>query len=131
MSCQRIAIRIASDFIAKARPSTLFEQAFFDIREKAKKLKRGWEKQAREALENRLGSDLQTRGFRVSALQVKLGRYRGSSFITSAKLAVEAKPPFEAEDERVIKLEKYLKSRYSPKYKLKSVSNGVANFNVR
>jgi len=36
MNHSEIVLRIANDVIAKERPSTLFEQAFFDLRIKMK-----------------------------------------------------------------------------------------------
>ena len=117
----------------KSRPSTLFEAAFFDLRKKAKDLKQQWSEEARVNLGKRLAADLQGKGLKVVSLDVKLGRYKGSSFITSSKLSVQAKEPFKGEeDERLKQLVSYLKTTYSPKWKLKSVSgDGIANLNIR
>lgn len=115
------------DVMAKARPETLFEQAFFDIREKAKGLKTKWEQDARASLENSLVSDLKSKGVQVLDVKLSLGKYRGSAFVTSVKLSVQVKDEAQAE-----KLAEYLRGKYSPKWKVKNVSDeGVAELNVR
>jgi hypothetical protein len=117
---------------SKKRPDTLFEQVFFDIREKAKEQKKKEGQKAVAALEKKLKADLQGGGIIVQSASVKLGKFRGSQFVTSAKLFLTAKKPFEDEnDKRLQKLLTYLQQTYSPKYKLKSVKDGVAVFNVR
>ena len=112
---------------AKARPQTLFEQAFFDIREKTKKIKQKWEKEAVEHLEARVVQDLQKRGVPVIEHKLSMGKYRGSAFVTSFRLKVKVKSEEEAE-----KIAEYLRGKYSPKWKVKEISDdGVAKLNVR
>ena len=48
----RIARQAVREVMAKGRPSTLFEQAFFDLREKARGLKNQWEKKAANDLQD-------------------------------------------------------------------------------
>ena len=118
----------ASFFLAKARPDDMFAGVFFDIREKAKALKQKWEEEARNHVEKALISDLKGSGVPVLDLKVSLGQYRGSRFVTSAKLKVKVDSKAKAE-----KLLKYLQTKYSPKYKLKSFNedSGEAEYNVR
>jgi hypothetical protein len=113
--------------VAKGRPNTLFEQAFFDLREKAKGLKTKWEKEAGEKLQNTVIEDLRKRGVPVIDAKLSLGKYRGSGFVTSFKLKVKVKSPKEANN-----MAEYLRGKYSPKWKVKKVSDdGVAELNVR
>lgn len=119
------ARRAVREVMAKSRPSTLFEQAFFDIREKAKGLKRKWEEEAKGKLQAEVLRDLKGKGVQVLDAKLSLGRYRGSGFVTSFKLKVRAN---EAQAEQIAE---YLRGRYSPKWKVKKVKDGVAELNVR
>ena len=113
---------------AKDRPSDLFGALFFDIREKAKKLKDSWEEKAGKQAEQALRKDLKARNVPIVDFKLSLGKYRGSRFVTSAKLSVRVKTEKEAQN-----LLKYLQSKYSPKFKLKNFNEdeGVASYNVR
>lgn len=112
--------------MAKSRPSTLFEQAFYDLREKAKGLKTKWEKEAAGKLQAEVVRDLKGKGVQVLDAKLSLGRYRGSGFVTSFKLKVRASR------DQAEKIAEYLRGRYSPKWKVKKVSDdGVADLNVR
>ena len=123
----RMEVRAAVYAAAKTRPETLFEQAFYDIRQKVKDLKSGWEQQAATTLENQLIRDLQERGVKIEEAKLSLGQYRGSRFVTSFKLKVMVGNPEQAE-----RLVSYLRWKYSPKWKVKSVSDdGIAELNVR
>jgi hypothetical protein len=122
-----IARKAVREVIAKSRPNTLFEQAFYDLREKAKGIKTGWEEEAKTKLQNQLVKDLRAKGSTVLEAKLSLGRYRGSSFVTSFKLKVKVKNEGEAN-----KIAEYLRGKYSPKWKVKKVSeDGVADLNVR
>ena len=112
--------------LAKERPNTLFEQAFFDVRLKAKELKNDWETKASAKLEAEMLQDIKAKGAQVLEGKLSLGQYRGSRFVTSFKLKVKVKDEAEAE-----KLATYLRGKYSPKWKVKSVVDGVASLNVR
>lgn len=118
--------RLASVVTAKSRPGTLFEQVFYDIREKAKAFKKEQSSKAQGWLTQALYSDLQSRGLQVE-LKVSLGQYRGSKFVTSAKLAVKGLQNEKTAQELLV----YLKGKYSPKYKLKKFEGGIARYNVR
>lgn len=120
----RLAVR---EVMAKSRPETLFEQAFFDLREKAKGLKTKWEEEAKGALEKRVVDDLRSRNVPVIDAKLSLGKYRGSGFVTSFKLKVRVKDQEEAD-----KIAEYLRGKYSPKWKVKNIGDdGVAELNVR
>jgi len=116
----------ASFLLAKERPSDMFGAVFFDIREKAKKLKNHWEDQAIVAIQKDLTDDLTGSGLQIVELKISLGKYRGSRFVTSAKLAVKVDTK-----EKADKLLKHLQAKYSPKFSLKDFSGGVASYNVR
>jgi len=114
--------------VAKSRPETLFEQAFFDLREKAKGIKKGWEQEAKTKLQDQVLKDLRGKGVVISDFKLSLGNYRGSSFVTSFKLKVNVKDQQEAE-----KMAEYLRGKYSPKWKVKKFNeeDGTADLNVR
>ena len=117
---------IARDVLAKERPQTLFEATLFDLRAKAKAMKMEWEKQVATSLENEVVSDLRAAGVDVLEAKLSMGSYRGSGFVTSFKLVVAASSDVNAE-----KLATYLRGKYSPKWKVKSVNGGIAELNVR
>lgn len=122
-----IADKVAASFAAGKRPDDMFAAVFFDVRQKAKGIKDQWEKEAGDYLQKTLIKDLKGRGLTVMGLKVSLGQYRGSRFVTSAKMEVSRVDAAKAKE-----LLKYLQTKYSPKYKLKSVSkDGVAVYNVR
>ena len=126
-----MAARVAfSVLTAKDRPDDLFAGAFFDIRKKTKSLKEKWSKQAQKELSNTLIKDLKSKGASPVDFKLSLGQYRGSKFVTSAKFKVKLKDKKSAE-----KLLSYLQKRYSPKYKLKDVSDesggAIASYNIR
>ncbi len=114
------ALRMAK----KQRPPTLFEAYFFDLREKARAIKHQFEQQAAEQLKAKLIADLNSKGVTVQSAEVMMGNYRGSGFITSFPILVSGVKEPE-------KLAEYLRGVYSPKWKLKSVTEGVAAYNVR
>lgn len=127
-------VRVAKQLIAwgsKEPPATMFEKTFFDIREKAKAYKEEQSLKAGDWLKAQLIQDLKEKGFAVPSMDLSLGKYKGSRYISSAKLYVMANPVFVANDPRMSKLLLYLQTKYSPKYQLKDFQNGVAFFNVR
>jgi len=109
----RIAGIVAFRVFAKKRPDDLFGAAFFDLREKAKALKDEWSQKAKLQLQDILVKDLTDLGFKVEAVTLSLGQYRGSKFMTSAKVSVTAPSEKKAQD-----LANHL-LRYSPKYVFK------------
>jgi hypothetical protein len=122
----KVARQAVREVLAKSRPNTLFEQAFFDLREKAKGLKTKWEKGAGEKLEAQVVSDLTSKGVKVVDAKLSLGKYRGSGFVTSFKLKVKAN------EGQAEKIATYLRGKYSPKWKVKNVNeDGSAELNVR
>lgn len=118
----------ASFLLAKDRPSDMFGAVFFDIREKARALKSQWEDQALETIQKDMADDLKDSGIEVVELKISLGRYKGSRFVTSAKIKVKAKTK-----EKTDELLTHLQTKYSPKYQLKTfdVDVGEAEYNVR
>lgn len=113
--------------MAKSRPGTLFEQVFFDIREMVKKEKQKLEQEQKAKLEAAVLKDLRSKKVPIMDSKLSLGRYKGSSFVTSHKLKVKVKDQKEAEA-----IAAYLRGKYSPKWKFKKLSDdGVAELNVR
>ena len=92
--------------IAKQRPSTLFKQVFFDIREKAKKQKNEQSDKAAIWLQKQLLGDLRSKNLMVE-LKLSLGQYRGSKFVTSAKMTVSGLKDEEVDE----KLAGYLRGK--------------------
>jgi len=124
----KMAEMVAEEFLAAKRPDDMFGAMFFDLREKAKDLKDKWSQEAGAKLEVAVKSDLTEKGLKVISFGISLGQYRGSKFVTSAKLKVLMKDPEMAE-----KLAVYMRGKYSPKFKLKEFDpeTGEADFNVR
>jgi hypothetical protein len=124
----REIVAVARELLAKDRPTDLFAGAFFDFREKLKTLRNVESEKVRKGIENQINADLTGRGLKlVEPVLIKLGKYRGSAFVTSAKIGVSGLPQKEAET-----LSAYLQKVYSPKYKLKGITeDGVAEYNIR
>jgi hypothetical protein len=122
-----VADRVAFWFEAKNRPEDVFGAAFQDLRERAKALKEKWSQEAKDHLSTMLRKDLEEMGLRVESVDVSLGKYKGSRFVTSAKVRVEV--PSEAKAKG---LAEYL-LRYSPKYLLKfwDSETKMAEYNIR
>ena len=126
LAVEVMASRVARSVLAKSRPNDLFAGEFFDLREKVKKLKNDESEKLRAKMEKALLSDLRGKKLTVEG-KVSLGQYRGSKFVTSAKLRVG-----KLTQEQADKLLTYLRGKYSPKFKLKGLSeDGIAEFNIR
>jgi DNA primase catalytic subunit len=121
-----VIVRIANDILSKDRPNTLFEQAFFDLRIKMKDLKHDAAEKILKRLEKTLKEDLISKKVDVKDLDMKLGAFRGSNFITSSKLHVIMRSEEDAQ-----RLAKYLQETFSPKFKFKKLEDGIAEFNIR
>jgi len=124
--------RLVRRLVAKQRPATLFKQVFFDIREQAKKWKEEASQDAAKKMSEQLGKDLADKGYQVQ-VDLKLGKYKGSRFVTTAKVILTAKEPFTGPDDtRLLKILNHLQTRYSPKYQFKGLNpQGSALFNIR
>ena len=120
-----IAERVAFLYLAKERPQDLFGAAFFDLRLKVKEMKDKLAIGARDSLQKALVKDLTDRGFEVVSAAFALGQYRGSKFMTSAKISVKVGTEAKAK-----KMAGYL-LKYSPKFNLKEYVDGIANYNIR
>ena len=124
---EMMACRVASEVLAKDRPEDEFGAEFFDLREKAKALKEKWSQEAGKRLQDKMTKALTDMGFKVESVAVSLGKYKGSRFVTSAKVVVTA--PTEAKAKG---LTERLKA-YSPRYEMKSwdPDTGLAEYNIR
>jgi hypothetical protein len=121
-----IATKVVFRFIAAGQQEeTIFDAAFSVLRKKAREYKDSLEQSARDSLQGNLIKDLTGRGYDVVSVEISLGKYRGSRFVTSAKVTVRMK------DAKATKsLEKELQ-RYHTRYNLKSFEDGVAVYNIR
>jgi len=110
----------------KSRPNDLFAGYFWDVREKAKGLKNKWSDEVRTKLEEELLADLRANGVNVESHKLSLGQYRGSKFMTSAKLSLSGVKDSEG-------LLTWLRGKYSPKFKIKSEDKeaGTVSLNIR
>jgi hypothetical protein len=116
----------------KEVPTTLFEKTFYDIREAAKRYKEEQSQKARLSFIQTVTDDLTKNGLHVVSFDVSLGKYKGSRFVTSAKLFVRFGTETVKPNQSGIKnLEAYLQAAYSPKFHYKSFTDGTAFFNVR
>lgn len=120
-----ISEKVAFDVLAKNRPDDLFAATFFDIRAKVKDMKDKLAVEARDSLQKAVVKDLTDRKFEVISAAFALGQYRGSKFMTSAKISVKVGTQAKAD-----KLAAYLLN-YSPKYRLKEYVDGIASYNIR
>jgi len=126
-----IAQRIAAKRIGKKRPDDMFKALFFDIREEAKRFIDREAQNAIRKMDAALKSDLAGRGLQGN-LEMKLGKFKGHPYVASANLVVKPKQAYEGDgDPRALALLSHLQEKYSPKFKLKNVRDGIATFNVR
>ena len=125
-------MRIIQDFLLHEAELGMFKSAFADIRKKINEIKGKMSDEAVTKLTTQLEKALNGKGLTIQLLSVKLGKFRGHPYITSAKIEVTNTPPFmDVEDEKLVELLDWLKTEWSPKFKIKSVADGVAKFNVR
>ena len=121
-----MAAKVAFQFFAKGQQEDLiFDAVFSDLREKARDYKDGLEQSARDSLNKMLIKDLIGRGYDVVSVEISLGKYRGSRFVTSAKATVRVK---DMKDAKILVKEL---QRYHSRYSLKSFEDGVAVYNIR
>ena len=107
-----------------------FKDAMKEVRKKGKSIIKGMSQQAVDDLSAKLKKDLSNH-YVVQSLDMKLGNFRGIFYVTSCKMTVKPKGLEFKDEEDTKPLLDYLKDNYNPKFKLKSISNGEAYFNVR
>ena len=103
----------------------IFGSAFEVLRQKSREFKEKQEMEARDLLTKSLIKDLKGREYDVVSVEISLGKYRGSRFVTSAKVTVKVKDSRDAKS-----LVKVLQ-RYHSRYSLKEYQDGVAVYNIR
>jgi hypothetical protein len=127
----RIAImsgRVAFfELVGQTEDEYLFGSVFSVLRQKAKEYKEDLEMQARDLLKDSLINNLKDRGVHIDSVDVVLGKYRGSRFVTSAKIRVLSNSIGQAKE-----LVKFLKT-YHPGYDLKKFDEEtkIAEYNIR
>lgn len=89
---EKLAARVAFFMVAEGQAGdTIFGSAFSVVRQKARDYKDKLELAARDSLQDSLIKDLKDRGYDVTSVEISLGKYRGSRFVTSAKVKVVTK----------------------------------------
>lgn len=121
-----ISEKISRNYMSDIEQDGLFRSLFRELREKARILKKQMAEDARDQIESKLRADIQKHGYKISELGVKLGRYRGSEFITSARITVKSKGS--AADRQLLE---FLKKNHHPNYQNKGVVDGNVLFNIR
>jgi len=121
----RMAARLAISEIAGQVEDTVFDSAFSVLRQKARDFKDDLEQKAKESLQNKLIKDLQDRGYDDVVVEISLGKYRGSRFVTSAKVHVKMK------DAQAAKALVKVLQGYHPNFSLKEYEDGIAFYNIR
>ena len=121
----RIATRVAISEIAGQVEDTVFDSAFSVLRQKARDFKDDLEQKAQDFLQKKLINDLKGRGYEDISVEISLGKYRGSRFVTSAKVHAKMK------DEKTAKALVKVLQNYHPNFSLKSYEDGIAFYNIR
>lgn len=114
--------------VPKPPPTTNFEKSFVELKKQLKEEKKIRSQQVMEDQVNTLVKDLKDSGYNVLSHDAKLGKFRGSYFITSTPIEIAMN---EGDEQAMRDLEQFLKNTYSPKFRLKGMDGGVAKFNIR
>jgi hypothetical protein len=107
----------------KERPQTEFEGEFWDMREKMKIVKDRLSKQSQAKLQADLISDLKSMGIPLASVDLRLGKFRGSFYVTTCKIIVNSTP--------IEGLEEHLRGKWSPKFRLKGTDGSQTTYNIR
>jgi hypothetical protein len=124
----RMAAKVAFFILADRQPDDpIFDATFSVLRQKARDFKDQLEEKAKNSLKDSLINDLKGKGYEVISVDISLGKYRGSRFVTSAKVRIKAKDAREAK--AVVKD----LQRYHPRYSLKTFDEATkqAEYNIR
>jgi DNA primase catalytic subunit len=117
--------RISNRIVAKKRPTDLFKGVFFDINEKIKEHRSKESEKARTYIENTIKKDMNSKKIKIVSLEIKLGSFKGNPYITTAPLSVVMS------EDKANNFLGYLNEKYSPKYKIKSIKDGIITYNIR
>jgi len=123
-----IANRVAGfEIESKQAEDTVFSAVFAVARENAKKYKDVLEFKAQDVLKEKLIKELSSRGLNVLSVEISLGRYRGSRFVSSGKIRVVT-----GNKQTAHSVERMLK-KYHTKYMMKAfdAKTGIAEYNFR
>lgn len=109
---------------------TEFKETMKDARARGKEYLKKISLEEVEKLKGRLYNDL-SREHVVEDLTIKPGQFRGIQYISSCSFWIKPKNgEFIGEDD-VKDLLEYLQTKYSKKFKIKSVENGKAKLSIR
>ena len=78
----------AKALIGKQSEDTKFSAVFSVVREKSRNYKEKLEFEAKDVLQKMMKEDIEKHGYKVVSVEVSLGKYRGSRFVTSGKVVV-------------------------------------------
>jgi len=124
-----MADRVAFSILSKdkSEEDVSFSTAFDLVRQKSRDFKEKQEQEAADSLEKSLIKALKVEGYSDVSVEISLGKYKGSRFVTSAKVRAKVKDKKAAKE-----LAKYLQ-RFHPNYHLQDLDaeTGMASYNFR
>jgi hypothetical protein len=112
----------------KGPVTTKFEKSFVELKKDLKNEKKIRSQQVMDEQMQILLDELRKSGYKVLSHDAKLGKFKGSYFITSTPINIAYE---EGNEDTMRQLEQYLKNIYSHKFRIKSLNDGVAKFNIR
>lgn len=122
-----ITMRVARWVMSSSEDVPFFSAAFERAREQARAYKQKLEEKARDDLRDAVTKEIKDKGFEIVSVDLILGKYRGSRFVTSSKIRVTSNDVGQARS-----LVNVLK-KYHPKFELKNFDSEtkVAEYNIR
>jgi hypothetical protein len=112
----------------KGPVTTKFEKSFVELKKELKNEKKIRSQAVMDQQMQILLDELRKSGYKVLSHDAKLGKFKGSYFITSTPIDIAYE---DGNEDAMKQLEQYLKNVYSPKFRIKSMNDGVAKFNIR
>lgn len=122
---------IAREEIAR-KSKGLFKDVFFDLNEKVKEYITKEANKTAIFLKKEISKYMEEKKLKGD-IDLKLGKFRGHPYVSTARLIVLPVKPFKNDkDQRIAALLKDIQEKYSPKYQFKEITeNGAAVFNIR
>lgn len=118
---------ISSDQRRTAKKGNTYSEKLFDeIKAKSKEYNKKAAEAAIKQVAQHINGYLSKHGFKVKSIDAKVGNFRGHNYMSTCKVIVAV-----GSDSNAKAVLGELVSKYSPKFKLKSFENGVAEYNVR
>lgn len=120
---QKIVLLIAKK---SRKDKTVFEQVFFEFKSDVKKYEKEKALIAKERLKEILTKYFTSQGYDVE-VKMALGKFRGHYYVSSAIILID----MILNQSDISKLEKYLQTYWSPKYRYKGMDEEKHKFNIR